>query len=299
MAKSSAGVLGPGDERVVPALAVRTPDRVDRRQVDDVEPHRRHALELRLRVLEGPARAREELVPRGESRALAVGDHLVLAVGPRRVRAVEVPVHQRRELGIARERDRRRLVGGARDALGVLAQAVGVAARGARDGGADQRLALRELTRDVLAGVAALAEVREPRAERVGQRLDREEPARVGVEREGARPAVVVHVPHRRLAPRALAGTPVLERGDEDVVAFPEDVGHDLERRADFPLHGVPAAVHRGRDVLDDDGALRVLDWPRAHGARLKPSAAASGPRAPRVSGCARQSSKNWFCVAQ
>src|SRR5439155_17410148 len=56
----TARVAEPRRERVVLALAVRAPDRVDGRQVDDVEAHRRRALELRLRVLEGSARAREE-----------------------------------------------------------------------------------------------------------------------------------------------------------------------------------------------------------------------------------------------
>src|SRR5207247_2259025 len=100
-------VAGPRRERVVLALAVRTPDRVDGRQVDDVEAHRRRALELRLGVLEGPARAREELVPRGEARALAVGDHLELPLAPGRVGVVEVTLHEPHQRLLAGEDDRR------------------------------------------------------------------------------------------------------------------------------------------------------------------------------------------------
>ena len=294
------GVAGRGGERVVASLAVRAPDRVDRRQVDDVEAHRRHALELRLRVLEGSAGAREELVPGGDARALAVGHHLVLALRPRRLRAVEVSAHQRGELGIARPRDRRRRAGGAGDPLGELAEPPVVAPPRARRRRADQVEPLPELAGQILAGRVARAEVRQPRAEGLGERLEREDPARVGVEREGARPAVVVDVPHRRLAPLALVDPPVLQKRDEHVVAFLEDVGGDLQHAADLALDRIPATVDRGGDVLDDDRATRVLDRPRAHGARLKPSASASGPRARRASGpLPRQSSKKRFCVAQ
>src|SRR3989441_11343086 len=88
------------------AFAVGAPDRVDGRQVDDVEAHRRRALELRLGVLERPARAREELVPRGEACALPVGDHLELARAPGGVRAVEVALHESGERLLAGHRGR-------------------------------------------------------------------------------------------------------------------------------------------------------------------------------------------------
>jgi hypothetical protein len=65
------------DQRVVLSLPVRAPDRMDRRQVDDVEPElgelRQHALD----ALEPAPRAREELVPRAERRPLAVDVDLV------------------------------------------------------------------------------------------------------------------------------------------------------------------------------------------------------------------------------
>src|SRR5438034_8945326 len=93
----AARVGGLHRERVVLSLAVRAPDRVDGRQVDDVEAHRRRALELRLRLLERSARARQELVPRGEARTLAVGDHLELPLAPGRVGVVEVAFHEPHE----------------------------------------------------------------------------------------------------------------------------------------------------------------------------------------------------------
>src|SRR5207247_7578041 len=84
----AAGLAWLGGERVVAALAMRAADRMDRRQVDDVEAHGGRAVELRLRVLERAvpalraAAARKELVPGGEARALAVGHHLELPCPP-------------------------------------------------------------------------------------------------------------------------------------------------------------------------------------------------------------------------
>ena len=83
-----AGIAGPGVERVVRALAKRRADRMDRREVDDVEAHggdgrqplRRGGEGARLGRVERRAfGAREELVPRAVERALAVD--------PERVRA--------------------------------------------------------------------------------------------------------------------------------------------------------------------------------------------------------------------
>src|SRR5262245_7302724 len=79
----AAGIAGLRGERVVAALTVRAADRVDRRQVHDVEAHGGGAIELRLGVLQRAvpaitAAAREEFVPGGEARTLAVGDDLEL-----------------------------------------------------------------------------------------------------------------------------------------------------------------------------------------------------------------------------
>ena len=83
-----ARVIGTGGQRVVPALARRRPDRVHRRQVDDVEPHRRdliqpprggaersrHRAAPAERVDPGPLRARKELIPGAVQRPLPVHD---------------------------------------------------------------------------------------------------------------------------------------------------------------------------------------------------------------------------------
>ena len=58
-------------QRVVPALAVRAADRVDRRQVDDVEAELGELRQQRAHALEAAPRAREELVPGAEARERA------------------------------------------------------------------------------------------------------------------------------------------------------------------------------------------------------------------------------------
>src|SRR5262249_4922970 len=72
----AARVAGRGLERVVPALAVGTADRMDRRQIDDVEAELRELRELPLAAREAPPGTGEELVPAPEPRALPVRDQL-------------------------------------------------------------------------------------------------------------------------------------------------------------------------------------------------------------------------------
>src|SRR5439155_17541781 len=69
----AAGIYRSRGERVVAALPVRRPDRMDRREVDDVESELRELREHPLDTAEAAPRAREELVPRAEPRELAVG----------------------------------------------------------------------------------------------------------------------------------------------------------------------------------------------------------------------------------
>ncbi len=62
---------------VVPPLAVRVADRVDRRQVEDVEAELGEARQQLADALEAAPGAREELVPRAEAREYAVDVHRV------------------------------------------------------------------------------------------------------------------------------------------------------------------------------------------------------------------------------
>src|SRR5207249_8739662 len=81
----AAGVALLRRQRVVAALAAAAANRVDRRQVDDVEAElgelRQHALDAR----EAAERAREELVPGAEARQLAIDLDAVQRSEERRV----------------------------------------------------------------------------------------------------------------------------------------------------------------------------------------------------------------------
>ena len=72
------GVAGAGEQRAVAALAGRDADRVDRREVEDVEAELRQARQLLGDAGEPSPRAREELIPGAEPRR---------AGGPRRCSA--------------------------------------------------------------------------------------------------------------------------------------------------------------------------------------------------------------------
>src|SRR5690242_122830 len=68
----AAGIVGASLERVVLSLAIRPPDRVDRRQVDDVEPEVGQLGQEGLEAREAAPGAREQLVPRTERGELTV-----------------------------------------------------------------------------------------------------------------------------------------------------------------------------------------------------------------------------------
>src|SRR2546423_2409222 len=68
----AADVPGPGRLGVVPALPVRAADRMDRRQVEDVEPELGKARQEGADAVEAAPGAPEELVPRAEAAEDAV-----------------------------------------------------------------------------------------------------------------------------------------------------------------------------------------------------------------------------------
>src|SRR5206468_12165684 len=86
----AARVARPGGERVVPALAIRAADRVDRRQVDDVEARLRQLGQRLLDSGEASPRTREQLVPRAEARPLPVDEDAELSYQPGRLRPVRL-----------------------------------------------------------------------------------------------------------------------------------------------------------------------------------------------------------------
>src|SRR6185437_4327254 len=73
----AADVAGLRGLRVVPALAVRVADRVDRRQVENVDAELGEARQLRADSLEAAPRTREEFIPRAEAGKDAVDVDLI------------------------------------------------------------------------------------------------------------------------------------------------------------------------------------------------------------------------------
>ena len=99
-------------------------------------------------------------------------------------------------------------------------------------------------------------------AEGVAPGLDRVPVPRVAIEPDAAGPAIVVHQPHRRLAPAASRAVAALraeqQGGVELVVTVGVDVGRDQQLVANHPLGGVAPAVELRLDPLDNDRAARA-----------------------------------------
>ena len=253
----AAGVAGRRDQGVVAALALGAPDRVDRREVDDVEAELGETGELGLDAGEAPPRAREELIPGPEA-------------GPHPLdldRRDEVHARRRAAIGGARGgRDHLRAER-VRGALGEAALAVlehggrrreaalVLAARAGRRLAQQQR-PLGELARDVLLAGGELAlELLAPRRLGIGPGLDRPAPRPLLGHGEGGLEAVLaaleVGAAHRRLAPERVIGPAVAHDRAHRRRAVAEDERADLDAVADAGLGRVATAVDQRLGVLD------------------------------------------------
>ena len=268
-----AGVVRSGRQRVVAAFAVGVADRMDRGEIDDVEPELGKFGELALYALEAAPRSREELVPRAELGQLSVDIDRQRSLEARRAVARLDPLDGSEQLGAERHVVLGRLRDGlvAQGGYGVLDQRsvgprLGLACR------SPEKLdALGELAGQVVLLRRHLAgELVAPGSEDVRPRLHRVLPAARAVELEAACPADAAEVgvdgDHLDLAPAARLRRLVADDRAEDLVAVAEDVGLDPDRVADDPLGGVPAVVDRGRRILDDDP---LGGWPGRAGAAL------------------------------
>ncbi len=267
-----AGVVGPGGERVVRPLAVDLADRVDRRQVDHVEAHRRHALQPLGRGLEVAAGdlagdrvagralgAREELVPAAVERTLAVGVRRMRALDGQQL-AQRVRVEHRADVaglelgqprlhwpvGVAGGRDR-----AAQDLGGVGGDRV----LDLGDHSLEQQRALEEHQLDVDPGRDLDAGVVLPGGERVGPRVHLERP---GAGQVGRHPGLVPVDGVAELA-HPDGWSPAAVRGGEHhlgaqlVVALAEHRRRHRERLTHGRLRCLPALVHQRHDVENGD----------------------------------------------
>ena len=260
-----ARVVWSGDERVVPALAVGQADRVDRRQVQDVEAELGEPRELGLDPDQPAPGPGEQLVPAAEPRSHAVdldrygfreGDAAVARLNPldggEQFGAEGDVVLGRLGNLVVGER------GGRVPDQGLVGVVLGRLLRHL-----EEQDALGDLAGElvVLRGDLAL-ELVAPGPEHIGPGLHRVLPAALSVDVEAARPADAAEVGvdplHLRFAVVGIAGALVADDRAEEVVAVAEDVGLDPDGVADAALGGVQAAVDgRGR-VLDDNARRRV-----------------------------------------
>ena len=250
---------------VVRALAERGADRVDRRQVEDVEAELGDVVEPLLDVLEGAVgalgagRAREQLVPGREARPDAVDPQREL-LGGRLEAAVGVPAHQRGQPlvpGGVERRDRVVVDPGRPGLERAGVRAAGLAGSGVDDLGADLGV-----HRQVLPGVGALHEVPAPGAEAVDPARHGEAVGADALDREAAAPAIVAERLEVDLLPLGLGiGLAPVARDHRDrVVSVAEDVGLDDDLVADGLLGRKAAAVNRRLHALHDDAAAAFVD---------------------------------------
>ncbi len=266
----AAGVLGAGVEAVVRPLAMGEADRVDRREVDDVEAHLgerrqpgRGGAQRAGVVRRSTLGAREELVPRRERAELAV-DPQRERTGERRRAAVDGAAHQRHGGGAFGRGDPRARARSLAQCLGERHQRAAVADGDAAKLGATlgHERALLELEGHVLAVVEAQAQVAQPRAVVVGHadHLEAPVPHLLGDE------AGAVHVvggaverelpparrhPRRRRAGRAPRRSVAGPR-QQEVVPVGDGDGAHLQGDTDGALGRVRAAVDGRAHALDD-----------------------------------------------
>ncbi len=244
---------------------------MDRRQVEHVESHTGDVgqpfdalLERAVSVGRARRRAREELVPGREARALAVDGDPKVGLVHGLVRPVRVAAHERSELGVEREVRAlvERIVGSQRRRH--LEQPRAVRLRGPPGGGFDERGPALERRGDVR-GVLAALEVVAPGAEPVHPCRDGVRVAAHGRRREPASPAVVAERRHRALVPGFGAVVAVTQHAGDTVVAVRERIGLDDDGFAHRALDGETAAVHLRQDALDDDSPAPVMPAVRSH----------------------------------
>ncbi len=258
----TADVAGLRFERVVRPLAVDASDRLDGREVDDVEAHPGDVRQARLDVLEVavPRRLRgsgagKELVPAAEARALAIGEYLQRGrIGET---AVGMALHQAGALGI----ERKRLEGGRvhgrfrcralEQERGPVLQGLRVGVARARRGRADERAA--HLQRDANVGkVLAPLEFLAPGLEVIDPGRDRAAVAPGRGRRELGGPHVVSQGPHLDLVGLRRIHRPPGEHHAQLIVPVGEAVRLDADGLAGDALRDKTAAVDPGRQRVDD-----------------------------------------------
>ena len=259
----AAGIVGRGLQGIVAALAIGRADRMDGREVKDVEPHVANTRQVGNDVVEGPQRAREELVPARELRlrpldldgdlGMPAGQMTNLCRGDQMVR-----------FGSCQQTDSGLRVGTIQ--LGdELAKA-----QPAQVGGG-----IGDVDGDIDTGAALDLESVAQAAVLIAPGLDGVEMPADTLRHHGAAPAVVAERSHGRAPPLRLAGFAPQQLRRQNVMAVGEDVGLHRDRPADDAANrearrlGDDAIYHHRRAGCRGAGRVRLLAFYRIDGVEL------------------------------
>jgi hypothetical protein len=259
----TAGIVGRGLQGVVAAFAIGRADGMDGREVKDVEPHVANPRQVGNDVVEGPQRAREELVPARELRLGALDFDGDLGV-PARQMTTLCRGDQMMRFGRCQQTDSGLCVGTIQ--LGdELAKA-----QPAQIGGG-----IGDVDGDINTGMALDLESVAQAAILIAPRLDGEEMPADALRHHGPAPAVVAERSHGRALPLRLAGFAPQQLRRQNVVAVGEDVGLHRDRPADDAANrearrlGGDAIYHHRRAGCRGAGRVRLLAFYRIDSVEL------------------------------
>jgi hypothetical protein len=271
----TADVVGTGGRRIIRALAIRGADRMDRREIDDVEAELGDVVEPAFRVREravlavGAGRAREQLVPRRAPRERALHEQLAL-----RVHRCQRPIRKlRHRLGELRARGvSDTLLDGRGSAQRPCRRREG---RATRDRRVDEHRAFEELDRDIDARGELALESALPARERVDPRERAVVVAAELRQRYRRAPRIVARVGERDLPVRGLALVAYQQHGRDRVVTVREQIRLDLEGLANDALDRIATTVDLGTEREHHHApapicecGIRGRDRPREYGCR-------------------------------
>ena len=263
----ASGIVLLGLETVVPALAMGFADRVDGRQVEDIEAHvpdRRkpgdHVVE-RAVAMDIPAlRTGEQLVPARETCARP------LRIERERLRADQErpPVrfrHGRRGLGVKEYLEPRFVIGRC-EPVGDPADPVGDVALSFGSSRLDEETPLLQFESDIEPCLMLLLQLEAEDGERVPPDLHGEFVPADPLQGKFTRPTVVDHGRHRRFVPLGLVGAAPEKSRLERIMAVAENIRFDPDHVAGDALDRKAAPVDDRRDGLDHQtrASRRLLD---------------------------------------
>ncbi len=239
---------------VVGAFAVCAADRVDRREIQHVEPHRAHPRQMPFDIGESAVAvgiiahgAREHFVPGREGGAAALGIDADRAGQGGCPRTVIGGCHLGGQVG--GEQDR--LLLGRSGSNEVLEDRLQCRNAGRRAG--DEVHALADFQRDVQPGLYFLLQLVAISREHVPPGFDSVFIGADPLEREVRAEAVIAQRPHGRLGPSRLARAAPVQHGGQRIMAIADHVGRHRDHFAHNPLGGVGAIIDTGRRRLDGD----------------------------------------------